>query len=75
VARSQELFGLYAVLARVKGGRVTAADVHDAWSAWMADRNPTHRSRRPFAELDAETQAADEPFVAAIRAVASALEE
>jgi hypothetical protein len=68
---TDSLFRLYAVLARAKGARVTADDVHDAWSAWMADRNPTHPSLRPFDQLDDVTRAADEPFVAAIRAAAS----
>ena len=64
------LFRLYALLALSKGGGVTAEDVHHAWVAWMQDHDPAHRSLKPFDELDAETQAADEPFVRAIRAVA-----
>lgn len=70
---TDQLFRLYALLARVKGAEVSAADVHDAWSAWMAGLDPAHKSLRPFDELDAETRAADEPFVAAIRAVAREL--
>jgi hypothetical protein len=68
------LFRLYALLALAKGTAVDAADVHNAWAAWMLDRDPGHRSIRPFGELDAETQASDEPFVEAIRAVAERLE-
>lgn len=39
----------------------------------MQERDPGHRSLRPFEQLDAETQASDEPFVDAIRAVAEGL--
>ena len=41
---SDELFLIYAVLLRCKGSDVTCADVHDAWSAWMAKRVPGHAS-------------------------------
>jgi hypothetical protein len=68
------LFRLYALLALSKGATVNATDVHNAWAAWMQERHPDHRSIRPFEELDPETQAADEPFVDAIRAVAERLE-
>lgn len=64
------LFRLYAVLVLAKGVDVSPADVHNAWSAWMVDRDPHHRSLRPFDELEASVQESDEPFVAAIRRVA-----
>lgn len=67
------LFRLYAMLARVKGEGVTAADVHDAWSVWMAERDPHHRSLKPFGDLDSATQEADEPYVEAIRTAAAQL--
>lgn len=67
------LFRLYAMLARVKGAAVTPADVHDAWSVWMAERDPAHRSLKPFDALDAETQRSDEPFAEAIRATVAEL--
>jgi len=67
------LFRLYALLALVKGAGVTAADVHNAWAIWMEQRDPDHRSIRPFEELDAEIQASDEPFAKAIRATAEHL--
>jgi hypothetical protein len=67
-----ELFRLYAVLALAKGADVTAADVHNAWSAWMQTREPNHESLRPFEELDHQRQVADEPYVDAIRAVSRA---
>lgn len=71
---TRSLFRLYALLALAKGRSVGAADVHNAWAAWMQERDPHHRSLKPFDELDAETQASDEPFVEAIRAVAERLE-
>ena len=64
------LFRLYAVLLLAKGAEVTAEDVHNAWVAWMASQDAEHDSLVPFSELDAETQAEDSPFVAAIRVVA-----
>jgi hypothetical protein len=64
------LFRLYALLLLAKGDTVTTADVHNAWAAWMQEQDPYHRSIKPFAELSAETQASDEPFVQAIRHVA-----
>ncbi|MGH2782798.1 MAG: DUF7701 domain-containing protein, partial [Thermoleophilaceae bacterium] len=57
-----------------KGRAVNAVDVHHAWAAWMQERDPHHRSIKPFEELDAETQSSDEPFVEAIRAVAERLD-
>ena len=69
-ADTSRLFRLYALLVLAKGTDVTAIDVHDAWSVWMLELDPGHRSIRPFEELDADTQASDEPYVAAIRAVA-----
>lgn len=68
------LFRLYALLALSKGAAVEAVDVHNAWAAWMQERDPDHRSIKPFEELDPETQASDEPFVEAIRAVAERLD-
>lgn len=68
---TDSLFRVYAVLALIKGADVTPENVHDAWSAWMSDRDPRHRALRPFSELDAETQRTDEPYVDAIRKVAA----
>jgi len=67
------LFRLYAVLVLVKGEATTAADVHDAWSAWKAERDPQNAHIRPFGELEKATRDADEPFAAAIREVASGM--
>ena len=63
---SRELFRLYAVLALAKGPAVRVDDIHDAWVAWELGRDACHRSIKPFDELDAETQAADEPFARAV---------
>lgn len=67
------LFRLYAVLALAKGRGVSASDVHNAWTAWMQDHRADHPALKPFAELDKETQALDEPFAEAIRTVAGRL--
>jgi hypothetical protein len=67
---SRELFRLYALLALAKGVATQSEDVHNAWAVWMLGRDPSHRSLRPFDELDADTRQADEPFVEAIRAAA-----
>jgi hypothetical protein len=68
---TERLFRIYAVLARAKGADVGPEDVHDAWAAWMQERDPGHPAIRPYSELDAPTQAADLPYVEAIRAVAA----
>jgi hypothetical protein len=68
---ADHLFVLYAVLVRVRGQATTARDVHDAWSAWMRTKDPAHESLVPFEQLPPDVQAEDEPFVEAIRAVAS----
>lgn len=65
------LFRIYAVLALAKGSAVTAEDVHNGWAAWMTASNPTHESVEPFDQLSRKIQSDDEPFVKAIRTVAS----
>lgn len=69
-ANTSALFRLYALLLLAKGRAVNASDVHNAWAAWMQERNPDHHALKPFDELDADTKASDEPFVRAIRTVA-----
>jgi hypothetical protein len=64
---------MYAVLALTIGKDVRAEDVHDAWSAWMTYSDPLHESIKPFTQLGAETQETDQPFVDAIKKVASQL--
>lgn len=67
---SYGLFLGYAVLLLAKGEDVTASDVHNAWVAWMAGREPTHEALVQYEQLDAEAAEMDKPFVQAIRAVA-----
>jgi hypothetical protein len=67
------LFLMYAVLALTVGEDVRADDVHDAWSAWMTYCHPSHESIKPYAQLSTETKKTDQPFVDAIRKVASQL--
>lgn len=64
------LFRVYAVLALAKGERAVLEDVHDAWAAWTAGRDPGHRSLRPFGELTDEVREYDRPYLDAIHAVA-----
>lgn len=61
---------LYALLALALHVCVSREDVHDAWSVWMAGRDPGHRSLVPFNQLTAEVQALDQPYVDAIHRVA-----
>jgi hypothetical protein len=68
---ADDLFLIYAVLALAKGTAVNRSDVHDAWSAWMTMRGEQHDAVRPLVDLPEETRAEDDPFVAAIRAVAT----
>lgn len=65
------LFQIYAVLLRVKGEEVTAADVHDAWVAWSSTRYRQHPAMVPFESLPPDKQALDEPFAQAIRDAAA----
>jgi hypothetical protein maviaA2_03522 len=67
---ADNLFLLYAVLLRAKGADVEIDDVHDAWSAWMSQKDSSHDSIRPFRELDPATQSEDVPFWKAIRTAA-----
>lgn len=68
---SEELFLLYAVLARAKGEAVTCSDVHDAWASWMAKRQPDHPSLVEYAKLPESVKEQDEVFAAAVRRVAA----
>lgn len=67
------LFQLYALLALAKGSLVGPADVHNAWVVWMMQASPDHASVQSFDQLPAAIQAADVPFVIAIREVAENL--
>lgn len=68
---SGALFRLYAVLARAKGAAVTRSDVHDAWSAWMAEREPKHSSLVQYGDLG---EAAREETKILVRAIQDAAE-
>jgi hypothetical protein len=64
---SDELFLLYAALARAKGAEITESDVHDAWAVWLFARDPSHVALLPYVQLPDETKALDTPFANAIR--------
>ena len=59
------LFRMYAVLAL--GEKVEAANVHDAWSAWMSQSDPSHESIQPFGELPMDVRSQDGPFAEAMK--------
>lgn len=67
------LFLMYAILALTVGKDVRPQHVHDAWAAWMTHFEPLHKSLKPFQELNSNTKREDQPFVNAIRTVASQL--
>jgi hypothetical protein len=67
------LFLMYAILALTLGEDVGPEDVHDAWSAWMTYHDPSHASIKPFAKLSQQTKKTDQPFVDAIKKVATQL--
>jgi hypothetical protein len=67
---ADRLFVLYAIILRAKGPDVTASDVHDAWAAWMQQRDPEHEALRPYDDLPPDVQKEDAPFLEAILAVA-----
>jgi hypothetical protein len=64
------LYVMYAVVCRALGVKTTAANVHDAWAAWMLSQSPEHPSLQPFDHLSLETQRKDERYAEAIRMVA-----
>lgn len=68
---ADDLFLMYAVLAKSKGVETSAEDVHNAWTAWMLLHGKEHRSMVPYSVLPREVQAEDEPFAAAIREIAT----
>lgn len=70
-ANDRRLLRIYALLCLTRALNVTKKDVHDAWSAWRADTNPTHKSLVPFEDLAEDVQALDEPYRLAIWEVAA----
>lgn len=71
---ADELFLLYAVLLRAKGTDVTESDIHDAWSAWIAQTDSDHESLVEFEELSPTTRDQDIVYGNAVRQAAHALE-
>mgnify|MGYP001189163049 CR=1 FL=1 len=71
---TDSLFRLYALLALAKGTAVTAEDVHNAWAAWMSDRDPTHTAILPYDALRPDLRREDRPFVEAIREISASLD-
>jgi hypothetical protein len=69
-SRNDLLYLVYAVLALTKGEAVTAADVHDAWSAVAEYEGTVDDDVVPFAQLRMAVRERDEPFAAAVRDVA-----
>lgn len=68
-AEEQRLYRLYALLGFCLQEEVTNADVHDAWSVWQTEINPSHRSLIPFEHLTSEVQELDSEYRDAIIAV------
>jgi hypothetical protein len=68
---SDQLFQLYAVLARAKGEGVSCSDVHDVWAAWISKVQPDHPSLVEYEKLADSVKEQDEVFALAIRRVAS----
>jgi hypothetical protein len=64
----QPLFTCASCWPSPKGAEESAADVHDAWTAWMVPHDRGHSATKPFDELDVKTPAVAAPFVEAIRA-------
>lgn len=67
---AEGLFVIYAALMRAKGEAVTAADVHDAWAAWIINTQGAHESLVPFDSLGPDVQQEDLPYVEAIHRAA-----
>lgn len=67
---SDNLLRMYAVLLRAKGPDVTRSDIHDAWSAWMAERDTLHPSLVEYAKLPEDVREEDRVFATAVRRAA-----
>lgn len=64
------LYRVYAVLLLAKGEKVSAEDVHNAWSVWACENEPNSKSLIPFQELSLSAQSKDSVYVEAIHKVA-----
>jgi hypothetical protein len=67
---TRPLFRMYALLLLAVGTEVTTRDVHNAWVAWMSERDADHPSLVPYEELASDVAGEDGPYVEAIRRVA-----
>lgn len=70
---ADDLLRAYAVLLRAKGAQVTLSDIHDAWSVWIANRDPEHASLVSYENLPEEVQEQDRVFATAVRRAAEEL--
>lgn len=70
---AEKLLRLYAVLLRAKGAGVTRSDVHDAWSAWMAERDSNHVALVRYETLPEDVREEDRVFTTAIQRAADQL--
>lgn len=70
---AQQLYRLYALLAMGKGSATTLADVHNAWSVWMLEQDPSHPAIIEFSRLGKMKQLEDRPFLEAIKAASFGL--
>lgn len=67
---TKDLMLRYAVLLRAKGTGITSSDIHDAWSAWMFERDSDHVSLVPYDDLPEEVREEDRVFATAVRRAA-----
>ena len=72
-AGTESLFRMYAILLEACGQGVSARDVHNAWVAWMLERDPSHPALVPYGELPEDVARQDDVYVSAIRSVALTL--
>jgi hypothetical protein len=70
-----ELLDVYALLVLTKGTETTSENVHDAWSVWQNNVNPTHKSLLPFKSLTKEIQELDDEYRDKIHYVADKMKE
>jgi len=68
-SEERQLIDLYSLLALIKPGQVTMKDVHDAWSVWMNNKNPEHKSLIYFERLTKEVQLLDREYMEAINLI------
>ena len=70
---AERLLLQYAVLLRAKGAEITNSDIHDAWSAWMAEYDQHHAALIPYDKLARDVQDEDRVFSTAVRRAAEEL--